>query len=370
MNAFAKKAAAFVLALVMAVGMITGCSTSKDLKTENGNKVLFTYNNTETTLKEAWIYAKMSAAQYNSYYGMYYGADFWNTPVSMDEEGNMITFEQMAKQQVVNQIKQVIVLNSKAEEMGIALTEEEKKQCAEYAKAFAETEEGAAILKECGASQDDMAAIYEKNMIASKVQEEAVKDADKNVSDDEARITTIERIVYPVTKTDDDGKTVDLDDAEKAVVKQTAEAALKKIKSGTALSEVAEAAEYSNTSEDFAKGASEEGKKFEEKLASMKDGDLMDEVMECANGFVVAKLVAYTDREKTDENKETIIGTREQEVFSAKYDEWTADLEKDWDYKTDVDQALWDEVILHTEEPTTEAAGETEPAEETSTEAK
>lgn len=76
MNAFAKKAAALVLALVMAVGMITGCSTSKDLKTENGTKVLFTYNNTETTLKEAWIYAKMTAAQYESYYGMYYGTDF------------------------------------------------------------------------------------------------------------------------------------------------------------------------------------------------------------------------------------------------------------------------------------------------------
>ena len=52
-----------VMICVMAAGLMTGCSTSKDLKTQNGNKVLFTYDKTEVTLKEAWIYAKMGLGE-------------------------------------------------------------------------------------------------------------------------------------------------------------------------------------------------------------------------------------------------------------------------------------------------------------------
>ncbi|MBR5047936.1 MAG: peptidyl-prolyl cis-trans isomerase [Eubacterium sp.] len=370
MKQFMTRVACAAMILVMAVGMMTGCSTSKDLKTQNGNKVLFTYDNTEVTLKEAWIYAKMTASQYENYYSAYFGSDFWLTPVSTDEEGNQVTFEDNVKEQIISQIKQIIILNNKAEEYKVPITDEEKEECAEYAKAFAKSAEGAAILKECGASEKDMAQIYEKNKIASKVQEAVVADVDKEVSDDEARETTIARIVYATTTTDEKGTTVAMKDKEKAEVLKTAQAALKKIKAGTSLEDVAKEAEYNNTSETFAAGASEEGEAFEKKLAKMKDGDLMDEVMECDNGYVIASLTAYTDREATDKKKEDIISGRQQDAFYKLYEEWTADLESKWSYKDDVDQVLWKEVVLHSEESTaTEAETETTPAADGATEA-
>ncbi len=372
MKKLATKVMCAAMILVMAAGLMTGCSTSKDLKTQNGNKVLFTYDKQDVTLKEAWIYAKMTASQYENYYSSYFGSDFWMTPVSTDEEGNQITFEENVKEQIISQIKQIIVLNSKAEEYKITLTDDEKKECTEYAKAFAKSAEGSAILKECGASEEDMAQIYEKNKIASKVQEAAVADVDKEVSDEEARETSIARIVYPTTTTGEDGKTVDMDDKAKADVLKTAKAALKKIKDGTALEDVAKEAEYNNTTETFAAGASEEGEAFEKKLAEMKDGDLMDEVMECDNGYVVARLTAYTDREATDKKKEDIIHERQHEAFYKLYEEWTKDLESEWSYKEDVDQELWKEVVLHSEESTattadTETTGATEEAPEEAT---
>lgn len=370
MKRFLKRAAAAAMVCTMAVGMMTGCSTSKDLKTQNGNKVLFSYDGTDVTLKEAWVYAKMSKAQYDYYYGMYYGNDFWNTPVTMDEEGNVVLFEDNVKSQVIAQIKQIIVLNNKAEEFEVSLTDDEKAKCAEYAKTFAESAEGSVILKECGASEKDMAEIYEKNEIASKVQQKAVADVDTEVSDDEARETTVARIVYATTTTDDDGKTVDMTADEKKAVEKKAQAALKKIQAGTALADVAKDAEYTNTSETFAAGESEEGEAFEAKLAEMKDGDVMDKVMECNNGYVVAQLTAYTDREATDSNKKTIVGQRQQQAFYDIYEEWTKDLETDWDDKTSVDQELWAEVILHNEESTaTEAVEETEASTEAPAEA-
>ena len=372
MKKLATKVMCAAMILVMAAGLMTGCSTSKDLKTQNGNKVLFTYDKQDVTLKEAWIYAKMTASQYENYYSSYFGSDFWMTPVSTDEEGNQMTCEENVKEQIISQIKQIIVLNSKAEEYKITLTDDEKKECTEYAKAFAKSAEGSAILKECGASEEDMAQIYEKNKIASKVQEAAVADVDKEVSDEEARETSIARIVYPTTTTGEDGKTVDMDDKAKADVLKTAKAALKKIKDGTALEDVAKEAEYNNTTETFAAGASEEGEAFEKKLAEMKDGDLMDEVMECDNGYVVARLTAYTDREATDKKKEDIIHERQHEAFYKLYEEWTKDLESEWSYKEDVDQELWKEVVLHSEESTattadTETTGATEEAPEEAT---
>ena len=175
-------------------------------------------------------------------------------------------------------------------------------------------------------------------------------------------------MVFPVTKTDDQGQNTDMTDAEKAEVKKKAEAAWQKLASGTSIEDIAKEQEYTNTRETFASGESEEGKDFEKKLAGMKDGDNVEGVQECDNGYVIAKLVAYTDQSATASHKEQIISQREQDNFHKKYEEWTADLEKDWDYKTSVDQELWAQVVLHSEESTaTESQADTAAAEEAST---
>ena len=357
---------AILLALVMVIGVMSGCGNfgGKGEKTSNGNKVLFSYDGTDVTLKKAWIYGKMTAAQYESYYTSYFGENFWTMDMGTDDEGNATTFEDYVKEQVVTQIKQVIVLNNKAEEVECSLTDEDKEQCEEYAKAFAEDESGKAILAECGATEEDMQEIYEENALASKVQEYMIKDTDTNVSDDEARKTTISRVVFATTKTDDDGNTVDMTDDEKAQVLATAQAAQEELKAGKSIADIAEAQEYTNIDETFAAGESEEGEAFEKMLAGMKDGDITQEVQECDNGYVIAQLTAYTDADATAENKETIIAERQQEKFKEVYDEWTKDLEAEWSYKEDVDQELWAELVLRSEDSTaTEAAEETTAAE-------
>ena len=364
--------AAILLSLAMMVGIMSGCSLSggKGEKTSNGNKVLFSYDGTDITLKKAWIYAKMTAAQYESYYSSYFGENFWTMDMGTDDEGNAITFEDYVKEQVITQIKQIIVLNNKAEEVKCSLSDDDKKQCEEYAKAFAEDESGKAILAECGATEEDMQEIYEENALASKVQEYMIKETNTEVSDDEARKTTISRVVFATTKTDDDGNTVDMTDDEKAQVLATAQKAQEELKGGKSIADIAKEQEYTNTDETFAAGESEEGEAFEKLLAGMKDGDITQEVQECENGYVIAQLTAYTDADATAENKESIIAERQQEKFTEVYDEWTKDLEAEWSYKEDVDQDLWAELVLHAEDSTaTEAAEETAPAEEATTEA-
>ena len=263
-----KRLAAAAMGLVLAIGTMTGCGNSggKGEVTQNGNETLFTYDGVDVPLKKAWIYGKMTAAQYEASYSSYFGDNFWTMDMGTDDEGNAQTFEDYAKEQIIARIKQIIVLNNHAEEAGASLSEDEEKQCEEYAEAFAKDESGAEILAECGADKDDMTEIYEENALAAKVQEYMVKDTDTNVSDDEARETTISRVVFATTTTDDEGNTVDMSDEEKAQVLSTAQAALAKLQSGTDIADIAKEQNYTNTSETFAVGESEEGEAFEKLL--------------------------------------------------------------------------------------------------------
>ncbi len=357
------------LTAVLAVGMMTGCGNSSGGKgevTQNGNETLFTYDGVDVSLKKAWIYGKMTAAQYEASYSSYFGEDFWTMDMGTDDDGNATTFEDYAKEQIIARIKQIIVLNNHAEEAGASLSEDEEDQCAEYAAAFAEDATGAEILAECGASEDDMIEIYEENALAAKVQEYMIQDADTDISDDEARETTISRVVFATTTTDDEGNTVDMSDEEKAQVLATAQAALAELQAGTDIEDIAEEQNYTNTSETFAAGESEEGEAFEELLASMNDGDITQEVQECDNGYVIARLDAYTDADATESNRESIISERQQTKFTEVYDDWTEELEAEWDYNEDVNQELWAELVLYTEESTAaESTTATAPAEST-----
>ena len=95
-------------------------------------------------------------------------------------------------------------------------------------------------------------------------------------------------------------------------------------------------------------------------MKSMKDGDIADKVLECDNGYVIAKLVAYTDKEETASNKKTLKEKKQSEAFQKKYDNWTKKLEKKWDYNKDVDQKLWAQVSLKSADSTaTETSTET-----------
>ncbi len=345
---------AFILTCALAAGLLTACGNSRSsgTKTENGDEILFTYDGVDVTLKKAWIYAKMTAAEYDATYPYYFGDDYWFMSMGEDDDGNDITFEDYAKEMVISQIKQIIVLDNRADEADASLSDDEIEECAEYAKAFADDDSGNAILRECGATEEDMAEIYEENALASKVQEYMVSDIDTEVSDDEARETTIARIVFDLTDTDDDGNTVDMDEDQKAEVYAEAQEALARILDGEDIETVAEDLEYTNTSETFAAGESEEGEDFEALLPDMSDGDVMEEVMECDNGYVIAQLTAYTDEDATADNKESILEDREEDRFYEVYDEWTEELEEDWSYEDDVNQELWAEVILHSEEST------------------
>jgi len=359
-----------VLALILILALASGCSGpgSAGTETSDGDKILFTYDDTQVSFKEAWIYTKMVASQQEQMYSMYFGNYDMDWSMVIDENGT--TMEDSVKESAVNQIKKIIVLVNKAKDYDCSLTDEDKKACEKYAKAFAKDQTGKGIMEECGAGEEDVRKIYEDNMLAHKVQEAMVKDVDDKVSDDEARVTKVKRVLFETVSYDEKtGEEKELSDKKKEKMKERAEKALKAIQKGDKkIDKVAEENNYQDQMEEsYSKGESEEGKKFETAVAKLKDGDILDKVMETEHGYVIAQLIAKTDKEGTQNKKESIIEQRQQDAFDAKYDEWVKDLEKEWDYKKDVDQKLFAQLKLAeaAEEGTTGLEVETEPAEDT-----
>ena len=159
MKAKLTKVLSLVLVVIMALSLMTGCSTSssgKGTKTQDGNKVLFSYDGTDVTLKEAWLYAKMLSAQYEQTYSSYYGSDFWSMSMGKDDDGNDQTFEEYVKKQVISQMKQNIILIKKADKYDCKLTHSEKQQCSDSALSYYQDKTGKKVMKECGATREDV----------------------------------------------------------------------------------------------------------------------------------------------------------------------------------------------------------------------
>ncbi len=381
MRKWTKKTEAIFAVALAASLCFTGCNGVT--ASEQSKQKVFSYDGVDINLDEVWLYADISKAKYESQYGSIFGDSLWTTEVSTDDDGNPVTLETTVKDNVIDQIKHIIVLNNKAEELGISLTDAEIKKAKKSAKAFVKEDEGKAIMEETGANEELIQKLYEQNAIASKVHQKMIEDTNTEVSDEEARQTTIYKLVFPKTKTDEEtGETSDMSKKELAQQKKKADEAYEKLQSGTSIEDLAK--EYdieSTTDETFEKGESLEGENFETAIYKLKDGETTA-VMDTDAGYVIAKLVALTDKDATEEKKSEIIQERQQEEYEREYTEWTKDLEEEWDADKDVDQDSMDKIVFHeeTEEDSTQAseatttatetAEETTQAEETSTEAK
>lgn len=99
-------------------------------------------------------------------------------------------------------------------------------------------------------------------------------------------------------------------------------------------------------------------KSFEKEMKKLKDGDLCSKVLKCDNGYVIAKLVAYTDKKETASNKKVLKEEKESKYFQKVYEKWTKKLDKKWSYEKNVDQKLWKQVKLNDADDSSEATTE------------
>ena len=128
------------------------------------------------------------------------------------------------KEQSLDTIEKELLMRQHAEEYGISLTDEEKQQAKEAAQAFAD-KNGDDVMKKLHATVEDIQDALELYVIQTKIYDPIIADVDTEVSDEEAKQTSISYITVSTagTEKDDDGKTIDLTDEEKAAKKEIAQ---------------------------------------------------------------------------------------------------------------------------------------------------
>lgn len=162
-------------------------STPNDpIPTDEMNIAVIKVNDQEIAMKEVNVYLY----QLRDFYTSQYGESPWNTEM---EDGRKL--HEYAKEELYNGLVRTEILNSKAGEYGVSLTDEEKQQCADEAKAYIE-ELGAAISQDFALTEEGVQIMKEKQALSTKVYNAALERIAETAEDtsDEALARSFEEM--------------------------------------------------------------------------------------------------------------------------------------------------------------------------------
>ena len=149
-------------------------STPDDpVPTEETNIEVIKVGDQSITMQEVNVYLY----QLRDFYTAQYGESPWNTEM---EDGTKL--HEYAKTELYNGLVRTEILISKADEYSVALTEEEKQQCADEAKAYIE-EIGPAIAKDFALNEDGVRIMKEKQALSTKVYNAALEKIGETAED-------------------------------------------------------------------------------------------------------------------------------------------------------------------------------------------
>ena len=329
--------------VLLIVGMmlsLAGCGEGENKKivltTGFEKNEVFRIEDISCMKPEIMVYLTNTQNQYEQVYG----EEIWETSVGD------VTLEENVKDIVLAKIARIKTLNLMAEEYDVTLNEAEmnkvKVAADEYYDSLSETEKDVLDIDKAL-----ITSLYKECAIADKVCEAILEDINPEVSDDEARIVTVEHIFMKTYMLDGTGQKVPYTDAMKQKVYNEMQDVLEKAQSGEysfkSLMDEYNEAELNTLS--FGKG--EVDKAFEDAAFNMDTGELSC-IVEGEEGYYLIKCINTIDKEETDANKLKIIERRREEAFYEQYESFVTTLTRD------LNEKLWKDIgFIHEEGVTT-----------------
>ena len=424
MSKYGKRILAAGMCASMAMGLLTGCSSSND-------EVVAKMGDTKLTLGEANFMLRYSQAQTQSYLGAMFGEG--TNVFQQDLTGSGQAYGETVKESVLNDLKDMTILEQHMSDYNVELTDEDKAAIEEAAKQFI-ADNSKDVLKEMSATEETVSRILTLYTIQSKMETAIEADVDTEVSDEEAAQKTIQYAYFTIpeteSETEDTTEAASADESasetetgteavsetetgteaasESETVAETeteatseteavSEAASEETSEDTTESETEESAEKKETREkvqgiidavqggetledavkavdesksltSYSYGADEEtlNENLKNAADTLSDGEIATEPVEGENGFYVVQMVSTFDRDATDQKKEEIIKDRKKELYDNKIVEWDTE-------SLDINEKVWDKVTfddiftLKQEETESETGTEAESVSEAST---
>ncbi len=303
-----KKLAVLLAAAVMA-GSFSGCGLMENTEivftTGLSGEQLFKIGKSVCTLPEAMIYVMDYQRQYEGVYGV----EMW------EHDFGGITFENYVKDTIVDQLASMKAITLLAGDYEVSLSNDEEEKVSQAAEDYygALTEEQ---IEYMDLELKDVESLYRDHALSGKVYEEITKDVNTEVSDDEARIITVQQIR--------------LDSAE------TAQSVKEQLDEGRDFAAVASS--YSLDSQvTYTFGRGEHDAAYEEAAFALEN-DQVSDVIDTEDGYYILKCVNNFDQEATEDNKVTMVEKRRDELFESVYEKLVADTPSQFNSR------LWEKV--------------------------
>lgn len=318
--------ACFVIGVIV-IGCTSTKSTSIIFVDKLGAKDVFRINDSVCTLSEANIYLTNLQDQYESVYG----CDMWKTKCGD------LTIEDYVKKTVIAQLAQIKSMALFSKQYNIELTQEEintlNQAANEYFSSLSDEQ-----AKAMGITLKDVVNAYTDYLLASKVYSSLTTETNTEVSDDEARIVTLQQIVINKYSLDQSGNKVPLTENEKTEAYKKASTILEKARNGEDFANLAE--NYSDN--DICELSLGRGKleNSVEKIVFNMENDELSDIIETEDSYYIMKCINSYDIEATDSNKEVIIEQRKAKAFDEVYEVFVNGLASEFN------DELWNAVTL------------------------
>ena len=324
-----KKLLVFLL-IISNLCVLTACGKTRLVMTTGLNQNEVFRVGSERADEEEWLLYLVNIA---NGYEQVYGEELLHL-----NAGDADVMLGKCKDLAMAQLSRIKAMKLLAAKQKLTLTEEEQKA----AEAAAELYFGTLSKEEkelLGIKKADVIAeIYEEKLLADKLYAYFIKDVNPEISDDEARIITVQHVLLKTYTTDEFGNKRNLTDKELSQVYKRAEEVYRLAQEGESFDAL-----ISKYSEDikgtyaFGKGEMEEA--FEEAAFRLATGEIAP-VVQTSHGYHIIKCVSTLDREATDLNKQRLLMARKQEVFGDTYNEFVSALD------TQINEKLFDSTVL------------------------
>lgn len=286
------------------------------LTTKFADGEIMRINDASCYMPEFMLYLVTVEDQYKNVYG-----NEIFTQVIGDE-----TVEERIKDMVLAKVAQVKVMNLMARDYGVSLDDDEIVEVNSEAAAFFNTLTD--YEKEyLNVNVETVAAAYKEFAMAEKLYDYVIRDINPEISDDEARIVTVQQILIKTYTVDGDGNKVEYSKRAKEEAFERATEVYNQAIAEDADFEALAALynEDENTTYSFGRGEMAEA--FEN-AAFLLNRDEVSKIVETESGYHIIKCINVLDIDETKAHKEVILKQRKEEVFDSTYDAYLKTLTK------------------------------------------
>lgn len=341
-----KKAVLMGLLLFLA-GAGTGCGSKQEESpanevSENGeantqeaavselkaDTVMMAVGENNVTYEEVQFYLYQLKKRYESTLG----SDVWKAKIEGDT-----SFGSYAKQEIIDELTQLKIIGQKAKEDEVVLSDDEKTEISartqEFLASVSEEDQ-----KRYNFRKEMVEQIYQENVLAEKMFDITTSSVNTDIPDQDARQTNLAVISLVLDGVDRDGSKVSLTNKEIQAKEKAAQLLLRQWKQAEDPLAFAESeSELEPVTVTFGEDAIPEY--FGEDGFKLKTGKYSG-VIKSEKTLYLLYCINDTDEEATRARKESIIRSKQDEVFGSSYTEWSKN------YKVIVSTSLWEQVEL------------------------